>query len=152
MVAAWWGILGVTLLLGRASLDLGARGVHTMRAGLTLGEWLALGALTGFFVYVEGMRALQRRFAPHVVDRALALRANAPVLWRVLAPFYVLGLVGAPARALVRAWGGVAAIVVAVLIVRAMPEPWRGVVDVAVAAALVWGTVALLVEAGRRLR
>jgi hypothetical protein len=33
-----------------------------------------------------------------------------------------------------------------------MPEPWRGVVDVAVAAALVWGTVALLVEAGRRLR
>ena len=152
MIAAWWGIIGVLLALAKAVIDLGARGLQTLRGGLAPGEWAALVALVALFVYVEGMRALQRRFAPHVVARAQALRADQPLVWRVLAPLYAFGLVGAPVRALLRAWAGVAAIVVAVIIVRALPEPWRGIIDLAVAAALLWGTVALAILAFRRLR
>lgn len=152
MIAAWWGIIGVLLALAKAVIDLGGRGLQTLRGGLAPGEWAALGALVVLFVYVEGMRALQLRFAPHVVARAQALRGDQPLIWRVLAPLYAFGLAGAPARALLRAWAGVAAIVIAVIIVRAMPEPWRGIIDLAVAAALLWGTVALAILAFRRLR
>lgn len=152
MMAAWWGIIGVLLALAKAVIGLGGRGLQTLRGGLAPGEWATLVALVVLFVYVEGMRALQLRFAPHVVARAHALSADGPVIWRVLAPLYSFGLVGAPTRALLRAWAGVAAIVIAVIIVRALPEPWRGIIDLAVAAALLWGTVALAILAFRRLR
>ncbi len=45
-----------------------------------------------------------------------------------------------------RAWLGVALIVLAVLVVRGMPTPWRGIVDAAVAAALSSGLCAILAQ------
>jgi hypothetical protein len=63
----------------------------------------------------------------------------------VLAPLYAVSLIGAPARTLARAAVGVAMIVVCVLLVRELPAPWRGIVDGAVAVALTWGLVALIV-------
>jgi hypothetical protein len=63
-----------------------------------------------------------------------------------------MSLVGAPRRTLARAWLGVALIVLAVLVVRSLPEPWRGIVDAAVAAALLVGLFAIVRGAfvGRR--
>lgn len=151
-LAAWWAVTGVVLLLTNAAIRLGARGVETIRAGLGPGQWIALVVLTTGFVYGEGVRALQRRFAPHVVARARRLDTRAPLLLRVLAPLYAFGLVGEVPRRILLAWAGVAAIVAAVLIVRAFPEPWRGITDFAVAAAVGWGAVALLVHALRTLR
>jgi hypothetical protein len=50
---------------------------------------------------------------------------------------------------LLHAWGGIALIVIAVFAVRAMPEPWRGIVDCGVCAALAWGFGAILVVSVR---
>ena len=152
MFVAWWAVIGMELLLAEGYVRLGIRGAQTLRAGLEPMQWLAFVALTAFFVYVEGMRALQRRFAPHVIDRALELRASRNTVLRVLAPLYALGVIGGSRQKLARAWAGVLAILLAVFIVRRFPEPWRGITDVAVSAALVWGAVALLVQALRRLR
>jgi hypothetical protein len=60
-------------------------------------------------------------------------------------------LVGAPRPTLARAWLGVAGIVLAVLLVRALPDPWRGIIDLAVAAALAWGLLVLVRGAPRVL-
>jgi hypothetical protein len=149
--AAWWAVAGVTLLFANAVWRLGARGVITMAAGLRPLEWLALLGLTAVFVYGEGVRALQMKYLPRLLQRVAEVRAERRVLPRVLAPLHALMLVYAPAGTLLRAWAGILAITAAVLIVRAFPEPWRGIVDFAVAAALAWATVALLIGAHRLL-
>jgi hypothetical protein len=151
-VAMWWGILGVALLFVAGAVRLGERGLQTVRGGLEPVEWLALVVLTAVFVYGEGVRALQRRYVPHVMRRVEQLRQERRCWYRMLAPLHALTLIGAGPGLLARAWGGTAAIGAAVVIVRSFPEPWRGITGVAVAAALAWGTCALLVAALRSLR
>lgn len=148
---AWWAIGGVLLLFASAALRLGVHGIATMRSGLAAGEWLALASLTLVFVYGEGVRALQRRYVPHVLRRVARL-ARERRLWRVLAPLYALSLVGGPRRTVLKAWAGTGAIVLAVIVVRSFPEPWRGIIDFAVAAALAWGAIALAGAALHRPR
>ena len=135
---------GVAAIFVEAIVQLGRRGVATMRAGLDPWEWVALVALSIAFLYGEGEQALARRWVPAVIARARAIDPATRFLHRALAPLYAMSLIGAPARVLVRAWTGVALIVMAVLIVRAMAEPWRGIVDFAVALALLRGLTAIL--------
>lgn len=139
-----WTLIGVAALFTSAIYRLGTRGVATIQAGLGWGEWLVLVLLTVAFVYGEGFRALDRRWVPRLVERALLLRDEPRVLVRLVAPLYGLSLVGAARDDLIRGWLLTTAILGAVLIVRALPDPWRGIVDFAVAAALAWGLVAIL--------
>jgi hypothetical protein len=138
-------VLGIAILFSRAIWALGMRGANTVAAGLAPIEWLVLAGTVGIFVYGEGFLALQRKWVPRVCGRIVCLgRVPVTTLHRLLAPLYAMSLVGATRRAMLRAWLGVAAIVVAVLLVSRLPEPWRGIVDVAVASALAWGLVAIL--------
>lgn len=142
--AALWGLAGVALLFGFAAVRLGLRGIETIRGGLDPAHWVALAVLTALFLYGEGVRALSRKYVPHLLRRARRLATEAGPLLRVLAPLYLMSLVGAPLKNMVRAWTGTALIVAAVLVVRAFSEPWRGIVDFAVAVALAWGLLAVL--------
>lgn len=139
-----WAVGGVVFLFAEAAWRLGMRGVAAIRGGLTPFEWLALVLLTAAFVYGEGVRALQRRWVPYVLTRIEHLRTLPSVLYRAAAPLYAMGLVGPTPGSVARAWAGVAAIILAVLVVSRFPDPWRGIVDIAVASALVWGAVALM--------
>jgi hypothetical protein len=148
MLAFRWGAVGVIGILGFAVYRLGSRGVATVTAGLGGLEWLALAALTAVFLYMEGFQAFQVRWVPKVVLRLKALRQ--PRWWQVpLAPLYGMGLLGPSGRAVLPAWVGTGAIVLAIVVVSRLPEPWRGIVDIAVASALCYGTVALGIAAVR---
>lgn len=147
-----WAVAGVVFLFGEAAWRLGMRGVATVRGGLSTSEWTALILLTAVFVYGEGYRALQRKWVPYVLARVARLRTERFLPWRIGAPLYAMSLIGPTRRTALRAWAGVAAIIAAVLIVSRFPEPWRGIVDIAVAAALVWGAVALMYGALGMLR
>ena len=144
LAAAAWALLGVAAIFAYAVLRLGERGIETIRAGLTPAEWVALVVLTAFVVYSEGVRALQRRWVPHLFERVAELGRERSVLYQLLAPIYALSLMAAPKRSLVRAWAGLFAIVAAVIIVRQFPEPWRGIVDFSVAVSLGWGLLVIL--------
>jgi hypothetical protein len=144
-----WAVVGVAALFARASWQLGQRGVATVAAGLDPLEWFILTALTVAFVYGEGYRALQRKWIPHVFARIGRLGRERVAVYRLLAPLYAMSLVGAAKQAMLRAWLGVAAIVGAVLVVSRLPDPWRGMIDVAVASALVWGLAAILITSLR---
>ena len=143
---------GVAALFVDASVQLGRRGIATMRAGLEPLEWLALVLLLVAFVYGEGVRALARRWVPRMIDRARELGPRAHAHHRWLAPMYAMSLIGAPASTRAKAWLGVALIVGAVLVVRSLPEPWRGIVDFAVAAALLVGLAAIVAGVMRAKR
>ena len=147
-VPTLWALLGVATLLGTAVARLGRRGLETVAGGLAPTEWLALLLLASAFVYGEGVVALQRRWIPRVVERARSIASEPSLVLRLLAPLYGMSLVGASAARVCRAWVGVGAIVVAVWIVRALPEPWRGIVDFSVAAALGWALLVLLRATG----
>lgn len=148
-LAAVWALAGVILLFLYAVFRLGRRGLETVHAGLDAGEWAALALLTVVFLYGEGVRALQRRWVPRLVQRAGTLRREGGFLYRVLAPLYGMALVGGPARRTAVAWATTTGIVAAVLLVRAFPEPWRGITDLAVASALLWGVGAIVATGGR---
>jgi hypothetical protein len=147
-----WGMIGVIALFSYAVVRLGARGVAAIAGGLSAFEWTALAALTAVFVYGEGVRALQRRWVPWVIGRLELLHDEPRAWYRALAPLHAMAFIGAPARLIAAAWAGSIAIFVAVLIVSRFPEPWRGIVDFAVASALAWATIALTVQGTRSLR
>lgn len=147
ILTLWWAVLGVFLVLFQAVVALGARALDTVAAGLTPAEWVALSALTGLFVYGEGVRAIGGRWVPGVLKRARDLARHPRPVYVALAPLYAMGLIGGTRRQVLVAWAGVAAVVGAVLVVRAFPEPWRGITDFAVAAALGWGAAVLLFQA-----
>ena len=150
IAAAAWALLALVAIFASAVVRLGARGIETIRGGLDPAEWLALALLTALFVWGEGVRGLQRRWVPGVLRRVTELRAERRTLYRLLAPLYAMSLIAEPGRTLWRTWAGVAAIVAAVLIVSRFPEPWRGITDFAVAAALAWGLVVIVAGAFRR--
>lgn len=139
-----WMLVGVSALFAFAIYRLGGRGLATVRQGLSGGEWAALVVLTAGFVYGEGVRALDRRWVPGLLERARHVRRDRRLVVRILAPLHGLALIGAPRRRMARAWMGTAAIVLAVAIVQTFPAPWRGITDLAVAAALTWGLAAIL--------
>ena len=145
--AAAWALSGIACLLLFAVVRLGRNGIATVQAGMGAWEWAALIALTGLLVYGEGRKALQLRWVPQVIRRAADLRRRNSTLYRLFAPLYGLSLIGATPRNTLRAWSLSGAIVVAVTLVRSFPEPWRGITDFAVAAALAWGVAAIVARA-----
>ena len=148
---AIWALTGVGSLLSFAAFRLAKRGLDVIGSGLTKWQWLALVALTALFLATEGAGALQRRWVPRVVGRARALRAEPRrTLW-LLAPLHAMALIAAPRAELTRAWITTTAIVIAVLIVSTFPQPWRGIVDFAVACGLLWGVGAIVAQARRAL-
>lgn len=142
-----FGLAVVAITLAEASLRLGARALITLHSGLTLAEYALFFLSVAAFGYGEGYRALHRRFVPHVIERAILLARSDMRGPRgfALAPLYVLCLALASRRELVKAWVSVALIVCAVVIVKALPEPYRGIIDAGVAVALGIGLGSLIV-------
>lgn len=139
-----WGTLGIAATFVEAIVRLAIRAGAQLSGEVSPAQWLALAALVVAMAYIEGYRALQRRFAPSVVARAMEAADSGRTAWAVLAPLYAISLIGAPGRAIARSAFGVTMIGVSVHLVRVLPAPWRGIVDAAVGVALVWGLVALL--------
>ncbi|MEN9581413.1 MAG: hypothetical protein RJA70_4422 [Pseudomonadota bacterium] len=106
--------------------------------GLCL-SWIALSA------YGEGYRAFQLRFAPRVVVRALYLAHHPKPLHVLLAPLFCMGFFHASKRGKILAWGTTLMVLCFILLLRQVPQPWRGIVDGGVVVALLWGSLAIVV-------
>lgn len=143
---AAWAVLGVAATFVEAVVRLLGRAHAEIERGLSPTQWVILAVATVGMTYLEGHRALRRRFVPSVIARSFEVARRDRSRWAPLAPLYALCLVGAPPWTVARSLLGIAAIVACVFIVRALPSPWRGIVDGAVGVALTWGGVALLVD------
>jgi hypothetical protein len=152
MLGALWGVAGVALVLVYAATRLSVLALEAIRAGLAIHEWgLLLVSVTGM-AWAEGYRGFQQRFAPRVAARAWHL-SRQPTWPRVLlAPLFCSGFFAATPRVLRLTWVGAALIVLAVVLVDGLSQPWRGILDAGVVAGLLWGTVALLAATFRTFR
>lgn len=139
-----WGVGGVVLLLVDALVRLTPIAVEAFSQPLKRSHWYFLLSWTVGMVLVEGYRGFHTSFSPRVVARALYLLENPR--WRdtLLAPFFCMSLYRTTRRRLVASWGMTAGIVSLILIVRSLSQPWRGLVDLGVVAALILGFVSTM--------
>ena len=87
----------------------------------------------------------QRNFSPRVVARAMHLAKDHDALSVALAPFYCMALFRANRRKKIVAWVLLTVIVTIVILVRMLPQPWRGIIDAGVVVGLAWGSLSIVV-------
>jgi hypothetical protein len=143
-VGAVWGVAGVALLLGSAVYRMTPLALGAFSVPLGRLHWLSLAACILFMAYAEGVRGFQQRFSPRVAARARYLREHPEPLHVVFAPLFCMGFIHATARRMIASLSVTAGVIVLVLAVHRVPQPWRGIIDAGVVVGLAWGLVSLL--------
>jgi len=147
-----WGVGGVALLLLQAIVRMTPIALEPFsRGGLSPFEIATYGAWVAVSLYSEGYRGFQRAFVPRVVARAAYLTRAPRPLYAALAPAFSMALIHARPRRLVVSWLVVGLITLAVVVVRQLPYPWRGIIDGGVVVGLGWGLVCLCIAFVRAL-
>jgi hypothetical protein len=145
-------VLGVVAILAQAVWRLAPLALEPLQEhSLSGGQALIYAAWVAVSLYAEGYRAFQLQFSPRVVARALYLARNPRIVHIALAPAFCMALIHATRRRLAVAWGTTLMIVALVMIVRRIPQPWRGIIDGGVVVALFWGMLAILYFLARAL-
>jgi hypothetical protein len=93
--------------------------------------------------YFEGYKAFQLGFSPRVAARARYLRDHPSLLHALLAPLFCMAYFHASRRRQITSISVTAGIIVLVILVRMLPQPWRGIIDGGVVVGLAWGLVTL---------
>ena len=149
---AIWAVAGITGILAWAIVRLSGIALDALEMPLAWYHWATIGAFVPFMAWSEGTRGFQRRFSPRVAERAMLIR-SAPTAARVIfAPLFAAGFFGGSRRERIGACLGTTAILVLVILVHRLEQPWRGILDAGVVAGLAWGLVATLALSARAWR
>jgi hypothetical protein len=143
-VGAWWGLIGVALLLGSAIYRMTPMAVNAFAFEFCWYHTTVLAAVVFFMAYVEGYQAFQQGFSPRVAARALYLKQHGRLSHMIFAPLFCMGFFHARRRRQITSISVTAGIIVLVLLVRLLDQPWRGIVDAGVVVGLAWGLVSLV--------
>ncbi len=138
-----WGLGGILYVLIVGVLGLWVRADEALRMDLSAVHWAFTIPWVVFMAYSEGHRGFHRSFSPRVVARAWALGRNPLPLRVALAPLFCMGFFHGTSRRILVSWLLSLFIVVLVLVVRLLPQPWRGLVDLGVVVGLSWGSVSI---------
>ena len=150
-LGAIWGIGGVCLMLVSAIVRLTPVAMEAF--GHPMGPWhlTAMAVFLPYMVWSEGIWGFQRRFSPRVAARARHLRAHPRLLDVALAPLFCAGFYRIVRRRQLFIWALTAGIVVLIVAIRRLDQPWRGIVDLGVVAGLAWGLASVAIFALRAL-
>lgn len=151
-LAVVWAIAGFAGLLTFALWRLGGRAAEAFAEPLAAQHWLLLAVAVVFMAYSEGYRGFQQKFSPRFAGRVVTLRDHGQPGHCLLAPFYAMGYFAAPRKVVITAWLLSLMIVVLVLTLRLVPQPWRGIADAGVVVGLGWGLVVTLIQTSQALR
>jgi len=149
VIGAIWGLFGVLLLLGSAVYRLSRMAVAAFDYDFGPVHWIALVVIVLLMAYAEGYRGFQQRFSPRVAARALFLKQHPRFLHAVFAPFFCMGYFYATPKRQRVSIALTLGIVVLVILVRFLPQPWRGILDAGVVVGLAWGVLSLLYFSGQ---
>ncbi len=143
LIGSIWGIAGVLLLLGSAVYRLAPLALSAFSSPFQWYHWLAWAVSIAGMAHAEGYRGFQLHFSPRVVARALYLKEHPRLLHVIFAPLFCMGYFHATRRRQTVSITLTAGIIVLVLAVRRVPQPWRGIVDAGVVTGLAWGIISL---------
>lgn len=150
-VGALWGLVGVALLLGSALWRLVPYAVELGAFALTPLHWIAVVLWTLFMAWTEGYKGFHLGFSPRVAARARYLREHPRIVHVLLAPLFCFGYFHATRRRQITSIAVSLGIVLIVIGVKQLAQPWRGIVDVGVVVGLSMGIVSLFVHGARAL-
>ncbi len=143
-VGVLWGVVGVTAYLASAVVPLGKLAQEAfMGYELTLVQWVVAIVWLVFMLRAEGYRGFQKKFAPRVAARLRYLCEHPRPLFVLLAPIFCMGYFYGTKRRLILSYSVTVAIICLILVVRQLPQPWRGIIDLGVVAGLTWGIVSI---------
>ncbi|HHO51224.1 MAG TPA: hypothetical protein ENK18_10210 [Deltaproteobacteria bacterium] len=139
-----WGVGGVLLLLSQAIWRLSPQAAGIFDGTLTPTQWGIAALWTMFMLYSEAWRGFHKQFSPRVVARALGIASDRRPWLVIFAPIASMGLIHATRRRHIVSRSLLAGIILLILLVRALPHPWRGIVDLGVVLGLAVGMLSLL--------
>ena len=134
-----WGLGGVLFLLCRAVVRLFDYILEAIYGGLSLLQWGILILWTLWMLFAEGDKGFRRKFSPRVVARAFYLAQNPSFIRVLLAPIFCMGFFGATVHRMRTTWLVALMIVLLVVLVSFLEQPWRGIIDTGVVFGLVYG-------------
>lgn len=144
-LGAFWGLAGVALLLGSAIYRLAFIAHDAFTYPWSWYHWFSFVLIVFFMAYVEGYQAFQQAFSPRVAARARYLRDHPNMLHSLLAPLFCMAYFHASRRRQITSISVTAGIIVLVVLVRLLDQPWRGIIDGGVVVGLAWGLISLLI-------
>lgn len=143
-MAACWGVVGILVFLSFPTYRLFNRAWYELNSGmLEWYHWLCVALSIGFMAYAEGYQGFQQSFSPRVAARAKYLSEQANFQQACLAPLFCMGYFGASKRRQISSIMLTCMIILLILLVSLLPQPWRGVVDIGVVVGLLWGIISL---------
>jgi hypothetical protein len=140
---ALWGVAGVLALLGLAVLRLMGRVIDMFGYELRWYHWLALLLVVLFMAYTEGYRGFQRAFSPRVAARAKYVYHFPRLLHVLAAPVFCMGYFHIQRRRQIGIFVLTGFIVLFIVLLRFVNQPWKGIVDAGVVVGLTWGMVSI---------
>ena len=140
-----WGVLCVVLFLSSAVFRMAPYALEVI-GELGALQWALVGAWIFFMVYAEGYRGFHLRFSPRVVARAyhLGTPAGRKPLHVVLALFYSMAIFHTTKRQRIVSGVFLTFLVLLIVLVRQLPQPARGMVDMGVVVGLSMGILSIL--------
>lgn len=143
-LAATWGIIGVTAIIGSAVWRLSPLALEAWKEyPFNFWHWTLFVGFTLFMAFAEGYRGFQKQFSPRVAARALYLSKHPQPLRVLLAPLFCMGFFGATRKRKTVTWCLTTGIIILIILVRMLEQPWRGIIDFGVVLGLTWGILAM---------
>ena len=149
LLGAAWGLAGLIGLLAYAVVRLSGIVLDGLEYVWGWPHVAIAIANVVFMAWSEGFRGFQRSFSPRVATRLKWLRDNPSLLGVLLAPLFVVGYFAAPRARLISVYALTLGIVVLIVGVHLLPQPWRAALDIGVVVGLSWGIVSTLYFAWR---
>ncbi len=150
-IGALWGFSGVVALLGFAIYRLTPRALEALEYSLSTGQWIFLIVFTLFMLVAEGYRGFQKKFSPRTAARVKYLHDHPGFLHVVLAPFFCMGYFFAKKKTQITAICLTLGIVLLVILVGQLSQPWRGLIDFGVVLGLTYGIASFAIFTAKAL-
>jgi len=145
LLGAIWGVGGIIAFVASALFRIVPLGFSAYEYEFHTGHWVLLWTWVPFMIWSEGYRGFHRSFSPMVAARARHLAEHPRPLHVLLAPIYCMGLIHATRRRLIGSTALVVGITILVLVVRLLPQPWRGIIDLGVVVGLSIGLASMAI-------
>lgn len=142
-LGAVWGLAGIAALLAYSIWRLAAVAADAWSHDFYAQHWAVLVAHVAFMAWSEGYRGFQQSFSPRIVARARHLMAHPRPAYVLLAPLFCMGYFHTTRRRMISVYALTVSIVVLIIAVRWLPQPWRGIVDAGVVVGLLWGLISM---------
>lgn len=143
--AAAWGLIGFSALLGEAFYKVTPYVIELFQKPLSALHWAALIGWVAFMAYSEGYRGFQKHYSPRFAARLRWLRENANLKQALLAPLFCMCFFGTTRKRKIVAYCLTSGIALLVVLIKLLPQPWRGIIDVGVIVGLGWGLLSIYV-------